>query len=542
MTSSTVTLAPRTGQGLARGTGDSAETLPGSRLDSETVTSALDRSSRADYWRWQNHIRPAAGCTQPVRLTGRIRRVQVDTSSGGVLNETTRSTTDMPDGAIYKACGNRRTSVCPSCAEIYRADAYQLVLAGLRGGKGIPEAVGGHPAVFMTLTAPSFGPVHTQRTTAAGKPAPCRARRRPDICPHGIDLRCYERHQDGDHRLGHALCLDCYNYGHHAVWNIHAPELWRRTTICAHRVLEHWAKDHGHTEPVRISFGKVAEFQRRGLVHYHVLARFDGIEVDDKDAIVTPPAWANSFVLTWILREAAERTHFQTPELLINQRDKPELSINQPDGWSMSWGEQADIRPVNLRGTDPLTDERVTEELGPGGRRRILSGQAVAGYLAKYATKATETTGYTSRRITPDTIDAYTTPTHIGRVIQAAWTLGRRSSQEGWDKTRYAKLRHWAHMLGYGGHFFTKSRRYTTTFRQLRQARIDYRRAIFLAREHLDDNHDLIDIAELTYQGTGWHTTGDALLANTSAALARSQRQAAKEALDTYVSSGEVVL
>ena len=69
----------------------------------------------------------------------------------------------MPDTVIHKACGNRRAAVCPACAEYYRADAYQLILAGLRGGKGIPDTVAGHPAVFATLTAPSFGPAQGAR-------------------------------------------------------------------------------------------------------------------------------------------------------------------------------------------------------------------------------------------------------------------------------------------------------------------------------------------------------------------------------------------
>ena len=34
-------------------------------------------------------------------------------------------------------------------------------------------------------------------------------------------------------------------------------------------------------------------------------------------------------------------------------------------------------------------------------------------------------------------------------------------------------------------------------------------------------------LAELTYVGIGWHTTADALLANTAAAMAREKRQAA---------------
>lgn len=44
--------------------------------------------------------------------------------------------------------------MCPSCAEVYRWDAYQLIRAGLAGGKGVPESVAVHPALFVTLTAP----------------------------------------------------------------------------------------------------------------------------------------------------------------------------------------------------------------------------------------------------------------------------------------------------------------------------------------------------------------------------------------------------
>jgi hypothetical protein len=48
-------------------------------------------------------------------------------------------------GVLLKACGTRRESRCPSCAATYRADAYQLLAAGLKGGKGVPESVAGTP-------------------------------------------------------------------------------------------------------------------------------------------------------------------------------------------------------------------------------------------------------------------------------------------------------------------------------------------------------------------------------------------------------------
>ena len=44
------------------------------------------------------------------------------------------------------------------------------------------------------------------------------------------------------------------------------------------------------------------------------------------------------------------------------------------------------------------------------------------------------------------------------------------------DSPHDARFRAWAHMLGYGGHFLTKSRRYSVTFGQLRAARTEHRR------------------------------------------------------------------
>jgi hypothetical protein len=51
------------------------------------------------------------------------------------------STKDEPDELLRKACGNRREAICGPCAERYRGHAWQLVAAGLRGGKGVPESV-----------------------------------------------------------------------------------------------------------------------------------------------------------------------------------------------------------------------------------------------------------------------------------------------------------------------------------------------------------------------------------------------------------------
>ena len=58
------------------------------------------------YDRWLDHIWPAAGCTHPIRLGGQIHHV--DSATGETTS--TLPTSALPDGVIYKACGNRRVS------------------------------------------------------------------------------------------------------------------------------------------------------------------------------------------------------------------------------------------------------------------------------------------------------------------------------------------------------------------------------------------------------------------------------------------------
>src|SRR5262249_976693 len=94
----------------------------------------------------------------------------------------------------------------------------------------------------------------------------------------------------------------------------------------------------------------------------------------------------------------------------------------------------------------------------------------------------------------------------------------------GWDS-----LRRWAHMLGFGGHFLTKSRRYSTTFRVLRQARIAWQ-----TTDELDTGDDSVAVVNLLeYVGAGWLNNGDPLLAATAAEKAQKRRQVAREELST---------
>jgi hypothetical protein len=121
-------------------------------------------------------------------------------------------------------------------------------------------------------------------------------------------------------------------------------------------------------------------------------------------------------------------------------------------------GRQIDVRTI--RSADFDGDQELTE-------------RAVASYIAKYATKGAETaTGALDRplKFLAELAQLDITD-HARRLIRTAWTLGARKELED------LRLRAWAHMLGFRGHFSTKSRRYSTTLGALRTARAEWRRA-----------------------------------------------------------------
>jgi pantoate kinase len=86
-------------------------------------------------------------------------------------------------------------------------------------------------------------------------------------------------------------------------------------------------------------------------------------------------------------------------------------------------------------------------------------------------------------------------------------------------------------MLGFRGHFASKSRRYSTTLGAIRRERRTYRQrqAAEHVRELLDEETTLV-VSHWEFLGTGYMTSGDAALALSAAARAREQRQAAREA------------
>jgi hypothetical protein len=343
------------------------------------------------------------------------------------------STDREPDATLLKACGNRRASVCPSCSATYQADSFQLLAAGLRGGKGVPETVAGHPRLFATFTAPSFGQVHTRKAQGL-LVFPCHPYRQGQRCPHGRRLGCWQRHEEDDSRLGEPLCARCYQAGAQVLWNALAGRLWSRTTIYVYRAL---AQLVGVTEGelrrlVRVSFAKVAEYQKRGAVHFHAIFRLDAATDCGCSACVSPPPGG----FTAELLERAVRLAAATVAVPC-----PVVDGDQGVTLVARWGEQLDVHHIT-----GATDEGE------------LSAEQVAGYVAKYATKGPEALGVTlDNRIGEVELEGLDVPAHVAELVRACWELGGRPGLGG------LRLRKWAHMLGFGGHFSTKSRRYSTT-------------------------------------------------------------------------------
>jgi hypothetical protein len=155
--------------------------------------------------------------------------------------------------------------------------------------QGRPETIAEHPRLFVTFTAPSFGLVHSRR--AQGRLVlPCHPYRQGRTCPHGRRAGCWSRHDADDQVLGEPICSDCYDARGQVLWNALAPVLWRYTTTYVDRAL---ARHLGLSEAqlrklVRVSYVKVAEFQRRGAVHFHAIVRLDAATACRCPACLTP--------------------------------------------------------------------------------------------------------------------------------------------------------------------------------------------------------------------------------------------------------------
>ncbi|MFE4529455.1 replication initiator protein RepSA [Streptomyces anulatus] len=456
--------------------------MPESQLDRLTLGDLLRAASAPEFHRWEDQIRRTGGCSNPIHLTGWT--LTKDKTTGETLHH--YSTETEPGGRLRLACGNRRASRCPSCAWTYAGDTYHLIRAGLAGDdrRDVPATVRYHPRVFATLTAPSFGPVHNR--------------------PERGTCRCGSRHSADASELGTALDPETYDYAGSVLFNNHAGDLWMRFTTRLRREI---AARAGLTqvelkESARLSYGKVAEFQKRGAIHFHAVLRIDGPDGPG----TPPPSWATVALLTDAIHAAAR--HNYTSVSVPAADDQPTRTFR--------WGTQLDVRPVTAFGDG----SDITE-------------QAVASYVAKYATKAAENTGTLDRRIGElSELARHGVPDHARRLIAACHLLDPLYPER--------RLWAWAHMLGFRGHFSSKSRRYSTTLGELRQARADFRAAQERHSLGLGDRvpDTVLVLADWQYAGHG-HSPGESVLAATIARGLQLNRETAREAMAELVDEGE---
>jgi hypothetical protein len=555
-------------------------------LEGALLAGVLDRMTRPDYPAFEAQLRSSGHCARPVRLQGRV-----DVCDGYGHRRQVWTTDGEPDGVLRKACGNRREAVCGPCAERYRRDAYHLIAAGLRGGKGVPESVAGHPAVFATMTAPSFGVVHAQILGPDGTPLPCHARRDRPVCEHGVPMSCSRVHGPDDPCLGEPLCLDCFDHEGAVIWNNLLGELWRYTTIYLPRKL---AKLVGITqkrlrELVQVSYVKVSEYQRRGLVHLHPVIRLDKRMPDYRNGEVRPPDKRfTSELLEQALRETVRDVSVKIPRELGTgtigwgkQLDVQQLPSDEPDrrrwasylakyttksteqaGGLLHRVDRSEVEHVQVSDHNRryLTtafelDDRVNEATAadplpvPAPRPRLASAPATSRHPNELILRVLQAMSSDERvlirlhigrervgRITRRTKDGLVLDTDQEIPVAEVCAITAAPLQPPARDKRDRRLAACAHTIGYRGHCLTKSRRFSTNFKDLRQIRVDHVRDELLANGD-QAQRDLAQtaperrITRFEFVGLGHLTTADAYLAAQAAARAREHRQLAREAL-----------
>ncbi len=140
-----------------------------------------------------------------------------------------------------------------------------------------------------------------------------------------------------------------------------ASKIWARFSIYLRREVAKRAglSQRAFRDHARVSFAKVADYQRRGAIHFHAVVRPDGPGGGD----TSPPAWATADLLADAIRAASAAADVPGP--VIDGR-----------AHTFALGTQLDIRPIRSADLDGGTE---------------LTDRAVAAYIAKYATKGAET-------------------------------------------------------------------------------------------------------------------------------------------------------
>ena len=430
--------------------------------DSAVLGEILSRAGSAGYDEWWAKVTDSGFCAAPIRLEGNNSHERLE---------------------IFARCKNRRASVCPSCSQLYAGDTWQLVHTGIAGQER--AVLDGLPMVFATLTAPSFGAVHSAGLGSGGRAQRvCRPGRQGHSCRHGRPSGCGVVHRPGDRIVGEPLCPDCYDYVGHVLFTWYAPGLWHRFTVVLRRLVARQWRAAGGATGIRVAYVKVVELQRRLVPHFHTVIRLDNTRAGG--GLQAPTI--SSQQLGMLVRQAGTLA-----SLPVRTRRRT---------MTLRFGEQLDV------------DVQVLSD---------MSGRRVAAYLAKYVTKSVGEFGLSARRLHAGVIDELDISDHVRRVLHTIADLAR--------EPELRELGAWFHTLGYRGHITTKTRGYSTTMGELRARRDAWQ------REHRSADQAARDVTsdpgetEWRYKGCGHATEGERYLAISAAGRNREMRQAARDAL-----------
>lgn len=185
-------------------------------------------------------------------------------------------------GGKLSRCWSRDFATCRSCAALDALYTKKLLSSGIVG-------YGSDYNFFLvTLTAPSFGRVHSVPHSATDKLRQC---------------GCGKYHEFGSPVAGVALDLDRYRYKSAVEWNHNSTELF-------HRSWERFVRSMAGSD-----YSAIREFQNRGLIHLHIIVRvpkgFEVLEVFPKlEALRTHKvggfAWGKAMDVQLLQTDAGE--------------------------------------------------------------------------------------------------------------------------------------------------------------------------------------------------------------------------------------------
>jgi hypothetical protein len=327
-------------------------------------------------------------------------------------------TGELTNHEYSKPCGSRLAEKCPHCSSVYRGDAISVLQSGLKGAENSTI-----PFTFITFTAPGadvFGPTH-QRVVDTGKSGKSHVRK----------CGCRQVHPADDALIGTPLDPNTYRFDRAADFNAHASRL---LTVTMQRL--------GRVVGRKLSYARVAEFQTRGLIHFHVIVK----------GIVTERS-VQAVVRGGVDLRIVEDNGSRGPGTGLRRRNANVEAARHGD-WT--WGTQVDVQHVL-----------------PGGKF------GVGAYLVKllgYAVKGTDTTAngpYEHRRkMQSAAVRTHRCKKGMDCALGSRLLPNGKAFYQSDPSKRFCRSHQLAYNgWGFRGHVLAFSRKWGMTFKEVRDKR-----------------------------------------------------------------------